>query len=210
MSAVRVAIVVLVLLAAGLSTRPAATPGVAADSGLSRIPYELAGWRGEDAPPPDAETRRALAADEILTRTYVRPDVATVGLYVAYYAQQRPGVSVHSPLHCLPGTGWEPLEVTTIPLSDDGGAAAQARRMVVRKQRERALVLYWYSVGGRTIASELSSKVALLSDALRFRRGDASLIRVVVPLSGEDDAAERSATAFARDLLPFAQQLGTR
>src|ERR671932_152695 len=67
------------------------------------------------AAPFDEETERVLAADRYVNRTYAAAG-APVGLYVAYYARQRPTVSIHSPLHCLPGTGWEPLAVTTLDI----------------------------------------------------------------------------------------------
>ncbi len=145
----------------------------------------------------------------MLARTYRGPDLTPVGLYIAYYATQRPGVSIHSPLHCLPGTGWEALEVSTLPLSDGERGTGTVRRMIVRKQRERALVVYWYSVHGRTIANEVVSKLTLMADSVRLHRSDAALVRIVVPIGHSVDAAERTAIAFARDLLPYAAQLGS-
>src|SRR5581483_8128697 len=112
---------------------------------------------GTAAPPLDAATRRELAADAYVTRTYTAAGAPPVGLYVAYYAQQRPNVSIHSPLHCLPGTGWEPLDVSTVDLTATGAPVA-ARRMLVRKNLDRAVVYYWYVIHGRVVANEIASK----------------------------------------------------
>src|SRR5262249_14681876 len=156
----------------------------------------------------DEESERILAADAYLNRSYrTLGGSAPVGLYIAYYAEQRPGVSIHSPLHCLPGTGWEPLDVATIPVTGVGGAAAPAiRRMIVTKNSDRAFVLYWYAVHGRILAGEVASKLWLVHDSLRLHRSDAALVRVVVPVGREPASLENAAqqgVVFVRDLLPY-------
>jgi EpsI family protein len=158
-------------------------------------------WRGADAAPLDRETQRQLAADAYVNREYQAAGAAPIGLYVAYYAQQRPNVSIHSPLHCLPGTGWEPLEVSTI---DVGTPATPMllRRMIVRKNFDRAVVLYWYAIHGRVVADEFASRFWLLRDSLLARRSDAALVRVSAPVDSSVDAADRDAARFARALLP--------
>src|SRR5262249_56921951 len=142
-----------------------------------------------------------------VNRTYESRGESPVGLYVAYYAQQRPGVSIHSPLHCLPGNGWEPVDVATRDVESADGTTASVRRMVVRKARERSVVLYCYAVHGRMLGNEILSKAWLLHDSLRFHRSDAALVRVVVPVSGSVDAAEREGIAFTRALLPYVVRL---
>ena len=109
-------------------------------------------------------------------------------------------MSLHSPLNCLPGTGWETLDVSTRDIGP-----GEARRLVVRKNRERAVVLYWYAIHGRVLASEAVSKAWLLHDSVRYRRSDAALVRIVVPVAdrqGTTEAAEQRALAFARAVLP--------
>jgi EpsI family protein len=172
---------------------------------LGALPYRLDSWVGRDAEPLDEETVRILAADAYLNRNYAaEPSRAPLNLYVAYYGEQRPGVSIHSPLHCLPGTGWEPLDVATVDVPLAGGAPGQARRLIVRKNRDRAVVLYWYSIHGRMLANEVVSKAWLLHDSLRFRRSDAALVRIVVPVGSAADpvVAEQRGLTFARGMLP--------
>jgi len=178
-----------------IRTAPAPHP-VALDS----LSTNLGAWHGAEAPGLDAATRRELAADAYVTRTYETGAAAPVGLYIAYYAQQRPNVSIHSPLHCLPGTGWEPIEVSTIDLSTD--STFQARRLLVRKNLNRAVVLYWYAIHGRNIAGEFASRFWLLRDSLLFGRSDAALVRVTAPVQSSVAAADRDADAFARALAP--------
>ncbi|MGD0014201.1 MAG: exosortase C-terminal domain/associated protein EpsI, partial [Bryobacteraceae bacterium] len=75
---------------------------------------------------------------------------------------------------------------------------------------ERSVVLYWYQSRERVIASEYSAKFYLVADAIRYNRTDTALIRVVVPVTGNDvqrstDTARDFVQAFfsaLRDFLP--------
>jgi EpsI family protein len=191
--------VLLLLVASATLARAAGTPTSGASyPNLSALPYVIQASKGAEGPPLDAETLRILAADDVLNRTYTAGDGTPIGLYVAYYATQRPGVSIHSPLHCLPGTGWEALDVSTVTLA--GAASGTVRRLIVRKDRRLALVLYWYALHGRIIAGEVTSKLTLLADSVRLHRSDAALVRIVVPIAGSVAAADEHGLAFARDL----------
>jgi EpsI family protein len=202
MSSGRALIVVLLLLASAAIGRAAAgVPPRVPD--LAAVPYAFGEWSGGEAPPLDADTLRILAADHVLNRTYAGTDRIPVGLYVAYYAKQRPGVSIHSPLHCLPGTGWETIDVGTRDLGGTGPASGSVRRIVVRKGMQRALVLYWYSLHGRVIASEVTSKLTQLADSIWLHRSDAALVRIVVPIRASVESADAEGLAFARDLAPI-------
>ena len=208
----RVLVAAFMIFAAGALARAGRTADQLPAVDLDSLPLGIGHWTGRDAGALDDESLRILAADAYINRSYRTLDGrAPVGLYIAYYGEQRPGVSIHSPLHCLPGTGWEPLDVATIPVTGTGGAAAPAiRRMIVSKNVDRAVVLYWYAVHGRILAGEVESKLWLLHDSLRLRRSDAALVRVVVPVGREpsllEDAQEQG-VAFVRDLLPYLQRV---
>ena len=174
---------------------------------LDSLPMTVGAWHGSDAGPLDTDTVRILAADAFINRSYASQAHEPVGFYAAYCSQQRPGVSIHSPLHCLPGTGWEPLDVSVRTIAGSDGASHDVRRMIIRKQREQAVVLYWYSIHGRIVGDELRSKFWLLHDSLRFGRSDAALVRVAVPVTGSIESAERDGLAFGRALLPSLSHL---
>lgn len=198
----------LMIAATGALAHAARVQGPAMQAHLASLPYQVGDRSGRDAAAPDAETLRILAADSYLNRSYAGASGTPVDLYIAYYGRQRPGVSIHSPLHCLPGTGWEPLDIATVAVAPPGLAGGTARRLIVRKNLDRAVVIYWYAIHGRMIAGETTSKAWLLHDSLRLHRSDAALVRIVVPVRGAAvDAAEREGLAFARDVLPYLPHL---
>ena len=79
-------------------------------------------------------------------------------------------------------------------------------RFVIRKGADRQVVLYWYQSQGRVVASEYWSKAYMVYDAVRSRRSDAALIRVisaVLPAEEGTSAAERRVTEFVKALFPL-------
>jgi EpsI family protein len=202
MSTVRL-LVAVALIAATAAIAGAVPEAAPAPFPLLDIPYEVDAWRGVDAGALDAETLQAVGADLIVNRTYADGAGGEAGLYIAHYNQQRPGVSIHSPLHCLPGTGWDVVSNETIGVELHDGGAGRVRRLIAQKASSRVMVLYWYSINGTIVASEVASRLQLLSNRVRLGRNDAALVRIAVPVTDSDAAAERRGVAFARALAMY-------
>jgi EpsI family protein len=191
-----------VLLAMGAYLHATARPEVSSPPAhLDRLPLVLGEWRGTPLQEFDADTLRVLGTDEYVNRTYLAPGHEPVGLYVGYYRAQRQGDAIHSPLNCLPGTGWQIAARRRVDVAV-GETAIDATRLVVTQDGDRELVLYWYEGRGRTVAGEYANKLWLLVDAMRFNRTDGALVRILTPLTGTESAAERNAAAFVRDAYP--------
>jgi EpsI family protein len=180
----------------------------AARTSFDAFPMELQSWRATVDPPLSADILKVLGVDDYLSRIYYRREGGAVGLYMGYYGSQRQGDTIHSPLNCLPGAGWEPVKEgrLTIPNADGAGRDIFVNRYIVQKGLDRQLVLYWYQSHGRVIASEYTSRAYLINDAIRMNRTDGSLVRVIapIPVGAEDDgaAAEQLAVDFVRVLFP--------
>ena len=180
---------------------------------LEQLPMQFPGWRGVRAPDLEPNVLQVLGVSEYLSRVY-RADgsMLPVGLYIGYYQSQRQGETMHSPMNCLPGSGWQPVSSskTTVPFESRDEASMLSsitiNRYVVEKGDETMLVYYWYQSHGRVIASEYWGKIYTVIDALRMNRTDAALVRVIVPVVGHDKPAEvRAETvglAFVRKMFP--------
>ncbi len=203
MRQITTAVVLLMLLGTGTLVRVAERSRALAPVAALDVPLALASWQGTDAAPLDGDTRAAIAADHIVNRTYSTPDGRAVGLYVASYRRQRPGSSIHSPLHCLPGTGWSVLDDRVLPVRLRQRDTGSVRRLVAVRGRARILVLYWYAIGGRLVASDLLSRAYLLRDSLVTGHNQAALVRIVVEIAGDDaGAADQTALGFAEAVAP--------
>jgi EpsI family protein len=184
---------------------------------LADFPMDIGLWHGRPAPRFDPRMIAILGVDDYVNRLYHNPQGQVVALYIGYYASQREGATIHSPLNCLPGAGWESVKRERIALDvssqgeADGGRRqptaprAVVNRIVVQKGLDRQVVLYWYQSHDRIVASEYWGKFYAVVDAIRLNRTDAALIRVISPVVGDgssDRDAERVAVEFARTVLP--------
>lgn len=197
----RSAIVSICLLIGGPAARhlAALTPGPAVTH-LRPLPTLVDGWMGQ-ATSLDTRTRDTIGTDEYVDLVYERSGEGSVGLYIAYYPSQEAGTAVHSPLNCLPASGWSSGEREVVPLADMGigdrqlnrapGAGA-LNRVVVRKGSAQLLVVYGYASHGRVVASEYWGKAYLVLDAIRMHRTDTALIRMTTAI-GADEGDERGA-----------------
>jgi EpsI family protein len=168
---------------------------------LSEVPLELGDWRAAAHHEFDASTLAVMRADDYVARAYVKGD-EQVDAFVGYYASQRQGASIHSPMNCLPAAGWQPLSSSRLSIDAGESGVIDASRYVIQKGLDRQLVVYWYQSHGRTLAGEYASKVYLVLDSIRLRRSDGALVRVIAPFDRDEAAAERSVTAFVRALTP--------
>ncbi len=167
---------------------------------LKEFPSGAGEWR-QNGPDVrfDAATESVLRADDYLSRDYRRSDGRIANFYVGYYATQRTGASYHSPLNCLPGAGWTMSESALVRITPAGGGPAfEANRYIIENGNTRSLLIYWYQGRGRTVASEYWGKIYTVLDSVSRRRSDGALVRVVVPVRGqEEDEALRLAVELA-------------
>ncbi len=172
---------------------------------LGQFPAPIAGWTLEREYPIEKEVQDVLRADDTLNRVYVNPGrTASASLFIAFFKTQRYGQAPHSPKNCLPGSGWEPTDDSKVPVAVDGRAEPiVVNKYVISRGDQKSLVLYWYQSHSRVIAGEVSAKLWLVADAIRTRRSDTALVRVIVPvLDGVVEGAERTAREFVRVSFP--------
>lgn len=163
------------------------------------FPMTVGEWRGRSSQ-LEVWAEDSLALDDYVLADYSKLDGKAVNLYVAYYASQRTGESPHSPLVCIPGTGWSITRLERL----DTDAGHPLNRAIIERNGSKQLVYYWYEERGRSIASEYWSKWYLLSDAIIKNRSDGALVRLITtiaPSELERDADNRL-RSFMSDLLP--------
>jgi exosortase D (VPLPA-CTERM-specific) len=150
---------------------------------LSSLPSQIDGWTGVDSL-LDRRTLDILGPGEFLYRDYENVDrtQSPINLYIAYFPSQKTGDTIHSPNHCLPGSGWIPISREVVDLRRPDGTLFPANRYVVSKLGERQIVLYWFQAHGRAVASAYWAKYYLVSDSIRMNRSDGALVRLMMPM----------------------------
>jgi len=199
-SSLRFGILLVLILAAGAFVNAWSYLGEAHvdRKELKDFPQSVGTWQktGPDQTFDDA-TLKVLRASDYLSRDFRKPDGQLANLYVGYYATQRTGASYHSPLNCLPGSGWilsEPGKAT-ITLPD--GSSFVANKYVIQNGEDKRFMIYWYQGRGRNVASEYWGKIYTVLDSVRLRRSDGAMVRVTVPFRDSEATAQQTAIDFA-------------
>lgn len=195
-SSVRFAVLFISLLVTGVLVNGWAYLGEANVNRkqLKDFPDQLGEWQKSSPDQTiDEPTMQVLRANDYLLRDYRRSDGQVANFYVGYYATQRNGASYHSPLNCLPGSGWTLSNPDTVTISRADGTTFVANKYVIRNGDYKSLMIYWYQGRGRAVASEYWAKVYTVIDSVRVRRSDGALVRVTVPLGESEAAALESA-----------------
>jgi EpsI family protein len=167
-------------------------------SELKVFPRQVGAWQqiGSDDR-FDQQTESVLRADDYVLRTYQSQDGRIASFYVGYYASQRNGATYHSPLNCLPGSGWSMTNPAIVQIRPTNGRPAfPANEYLIQNGKDKQLLIYWYQGRGRAVASEYWGKVYSVLDSVRRRRSDGAMVRVTVPVGESESAASKTAEDF--------------
>jgi EpsI family protein len=158
-------------------------------------------WQARESSAFTDDIQNVLKASDYVMRRFTDASGRSLWLFIGYWETQRKGAQPHSPQNCLPGSGWEPLEVSriAIPL---GGTTLTVNRMVIQKDDQRQLLFYWYRAQGASVASELDAKLHMMKNAVVRNRTDGAMIRVSSPIYGSVPATTEYLTEFLQALQP--------
>lgn len=170
---------------------------------LESIPMEIGDWTGRAGDRLTKGEEDVLRATSYIKRDYYREDGASADLFVAFYSMQQAGEAMHSPKHCLPGSGWEIWKYAQSSIPFEGNAA-EINRYYIQKGQSRLLVLYWYQSYERVVASEYYAKICLVWDSVMKQRTSGSIVRVTVE---DTPAGEKEALDLAAKLLPLVKNV---
>jgi EpsI family protein len=180
---------------------------------LASFPLQLGDWVCPQRESMGRDVERNLGVTDYLVCVFQRAaDRELVSLYVGYHASQvrKEGggseeTMIHPPAHCLPGSGWDIIDLRRVPIDLPGlpGAPTPVNRLVIAKGDERQLVYYWYQERGRVIAQDWRKIVALFADRATRQRTDGALVRITAPIVRGDEArSERAIMDLAAQIAP--------
>lgn len=200
MKAWRFAILFAVLLAGGLAVNAWEYLGEARveRKQLKDFPKQIGAWEQTGGDEQfTTETLAVLRASDYLLRNYRGTDGRVVNFYVGYYASQREGATYHSPLNCLPGSGWVMSEPGKITITPKGRSPFVANRYLIQNGDHKELLIYWYQGRGRAVASEYWGKIYTVIDSVRLRRSDGAMVRITTSVESSEPAALQAAADLA-------------
>jgi EpsI family protein len=144
----------------------------------------------------------SLGVDHYIMREYQDKAGYPLWLYIGYYESQTEGEIIHSPKHCMPGSGWNAIqtEKISVPAPGDKNSSYTINQMLLQKGIDKQLAHYWYHSRGRVVADEYWDRAYMILDSILKRRSDGALVRITGPgnnLSADIDNQK----AFVTDLL---------
>jgi EpsI family protein len=171
------------------------------------LPRQIENWQGQEDATLDADILGILKLNDYVMRRYRDRNGHDLWLYIGYWDTQRKGAQIHSPKHCLPGGGWEPLEAKQLPLViTSPREVITVNRYVIQKDQYQQVVTYWFQSQGGVVASEVEAKLQLIKNAMLHNRTDGALVRIVSPVSGNVEETFNRQAEFVRDLYPMLKE----
>jgi len=172
---------------------------------FGEFPAAHAGWRMAGQSSLSENVIKVLMPTDYLSRRYVAEDGAVVDMYLSFFDGGPDTGGIHSPKHCMPGSGWFEMssERTTLEL---GGETVKLVRAVYALGEQRELIYYWFDMRGQTMSDEYSLKLSEITGSMFHSRRDQSFIRISVQAKDNVEAAQNRVEDFLRDFYPVIRE----
>ncbi|HHI02109.1 MAG: EpsI family protein [Candidatus Zixiibacteriota bacterium] len=156
--------------------------------------------------PIDELTAEVLKATVTTNRVYTTSDELTFQLFVAYFESQKYGSQIHSPRHCLPGSGWKIEAIEPYELIVPDGTKKIINHSVIRDNLKQVVMLYWYETRSGSIQGEYGLKLDLIKNSLLFNPTDAVIIRLTIDAGHDISLATEKGLEFINRLYPHIEE----
>ena len=174
---------------------------------LQELPSRLGKWRVVQEQSLALNVAEVLAVDDYVLRIYQDEAANTLNLYVSYFSYLARNKGYHSPLNCMPGSGWEIASSTTIAVPAAGDRPDwTVNRTALQKGGANQVMLYWYQGRGRVISNEYAERMFRVLDSIRLGRTDGAFVRLIsLQHSGGSRSETQALVAVAQQLIPQLQ-----
>jgi EpsI family protein len=177
---------------------------------LKTLPMKIGDWQSNEDLVIDEETEEILKSSQDLWRSYTDSNNQKIELFVAYFKDQKYGEQVHSPIHCLPGSGWEITNKETfdVPILNSSSNQLKINKLSVSYEHYNEIMLYWFWTRSGVITSEYDLKFSLAKNALLRKPTDAAFVRINLPYTKQNlTETLQLAAKFTAEILPAIKQI---
>ncbi|MBD3290356.1 EpsI family protein [candidate division KSB1 bacterium] len=152
---------------------------------LEKFPEQLNNWKLIHQSTLSMQVQNVLKSDAQIMRKYVNSRGEYVWIFLAYFRDQKYGEQIHSPRHCLPGSGWNIRQNSLIKFSD--AVHFNANRLVIQQNAAKEIMVYWFWTRNGIITKEYRLKFDLAFNSLLRKPTDAAFIRLNIRNSKNAD-----------------------
>ena len=168
---------------------------------FSEFPVQNGPWRMTGQTEFSENILNVLKPTDYIARQYGGSDGSKVGLYIGYHGGGKESGGIHSPKHCLPGSGWYEVSTRRDSLTV-GNGKINLVRAVYQKGESKEMFLYWFQVRDHSLSDEYSLKAAEIANSFLHRRRDSTFVRISVPFETDEARARAIGEQFIRDFHP--------
>lgn len=168
---------------------------------LAEIPQKQGPWKMVSQTRFNQQILEVLKPTDYISRNYVDTQGHRVAIYLGYHGGGPESGPIHSPKHCLPGSGWHNLSTNPGKLQV-AGQELNLVRAVYQNGSANELFLYWFQVKGKTLSGEYSLKFSEVFNSIFYNRRDSAFIRISVPFDGDLDEALAVGEGFVQTFYP--------
>jgi EpsI family protein len=199
----RVWMLVILLFLTGVFIRTHEETIVPVNKPLTELPYSLQNWTMLRETSFDERILKVLRPTDYLYRHYIGPDDQVLGLYIGYHGGGKDAGPIHSPKHCLPGSGFLHIFSQRRDVLIDDDQKINLVFSAYQSEHSKELFIYWYQIGLRTISNEYSLKIHEILNSLFNNRKESTFIRISIPFEHDPQKAEDIGMDFIRQIYPL-------
>lgn len=197
----RFIIVYILFAAVGVVITTHRDAAIPTNRSLKEFPEQVQSWHMSKRGEFSDNILNVLKPTDYLSRQYQSADGKVVNLYVGYHGGGKKGGEIHSPKHCLPGSGWYEVSTQRGKLAAPG-TTINLVRATYQKGDSQELFLYWFQVRDRSVSNEYFLKAAQILNSILHNRRDATFIRISIPVVSDVTQANSTGEQFVRDFSP--------
>ncbi len=172
---------------------------------LDQFPLTVGNWEGVSVPLSE-DAKQILNANGYASVLFRKEgNGSPILFFSAFYDHQTAEQNIHSPLNCLPGSGWNILhtKVISLPLYGPGRKSFPVNVDVIQKGIGKQLVIYWYQERGRIFPGEYEGRYFLVRDGLILHRTDGALVRISMSIKHSEKDSLDNEIHFIQGLMPI-------
>lgn len=198
-----VIIVITFLCTAFITNLATRSERIEPNKSFDEFPLHIDDWNGKKNQLDD-EIYNILGVEDYILANYRNSKKELVNLYVGFYQSQKEGDIIHSPKNCLPGAGWNITSTSIVTVKIDSlTEPIKVIKLLLQKGGEKQIVFYWFQSRGRIIYSEYMQKIWLVVDSIIKHRTDGSFVRLISPVSQDEDHTVTVLKMFTNKLYPI-------
>ena len=201
----RFVVVYVMLIVVGLYINIHTDREVPTNKPLAEFPVSVQSWRMTSQSEFSQGVLSVLRPTDYISRQYRGDSGRTVNLYIGYHGGGKDSGEIHSPKHCLPGSGWYKVASDDMEMGVNG-EKLNLVKAVYQNGEQREMFLYWFQVRGKSISNEYALKLAEIVNSLLHSRRDSAFIRISVPMESGGELASVDGKRFVEDFYPVVRR----